>query len=581
MTFAYVTLLTSESYLPGALVLARSLRRTSTPHPLVVLVTPDVGAAASAVLARVYDVVTPVDALHTTSAANLALLGRPDLGATFTKLHVFDPAVVPYDRIVFLDADTLVRRNVDGLFASLDGPSTTLGSDGSTTSTTSTTTTGSTIVFAAAPDVGWPDCFNSGVFVARPGAQLYQDLRAYAATYGSFDGGDQGVLNGFFSSWSSEPAYNPRTARLPFIFNVTPSAYYTYLPAFARFSSDIAIVHFIGDSKPWRWSRFPDGSIIARGSTPSHTLSLIREWWAVFDDFRVHTDLAVFNLDRNWANYTPPNTAQGQGQGQSSQGYSNHNGHHANGSPQPEFATYRANWDEREIRPPGNGNGSRSRSVSPTKGQPRVRSPDKEFASRPSSASVSPVTATAGLLTTTLQRPPSPTKAASSQSQQQQSQQQYQQQQTSTRVSVTTQDSSQVSRMESTNSSSSDLGNYRVGWDPKELRGQNKSVKKPSPVTGTFSSPTIPSQETYAQDSVAVQTQASNTEQDSVGRVSSEAVSSATAALLARSAQLDESRVEVAKQFTQEVIREVGLVHHFSVVFVVAGLGLGGLMLCT
>jgi lipopolysaccharide biosynthesis glycosyltransferase len=34
----------------------------------------------------------------------------------FTKLHAFNPAVLPYDRVVFLDLDMIVLRNVDALF---------------------------------------------------------------------------------------------------------------------------------------------------------------------------------------------------------------------------------------------------------------------------------------------------------------------------------------------------------------------------------------------------------------------------------------------------------------------------------
>ena len=41
---------------------------------------------------------------------------------------------------------------------------------------------------SAAPDVGWPDCFNSGVFVFAPSAATYQALLDFAATVGSFDG---------------------------------------------------------------------------------------------------------------------------------------------------------------------------------------------------------------------------------------------------------------------------------------------------------------------------------------------------------------------------------------------------------
>ena len=42
--------------------------------------------------------------------------------------------------------------------------------------------------FAAAPDAGWPDCFNSGVFVFRPSLDTYQSLLQYAMQHGSFDG---------------------------------------------------------------------------------------------------------------------------------------------------------------------------------------------------------------------------------------------------------------------------------------------------------------------------------------------------------------------------------------------------------
>lgn len=41
---------------------------------------------------------------------------------------------------------------------------------------------------SAAPDVGWPDCFNSGVFVFKPSADTYGKLLQFADTVGSFDG---------------------------------------------------------------------------------------------------------------------------------------------------------------------------------------------------------------------------------------------------------------------------------------------------------------------------------------------------------------------------------------------------------
>jgi glycogenin glucosyltransferase len=45
---------------------------------------------------------------------------------------------------------------------------------------------------SAAPDAGWPDCFNSGVFVYRPSENTFKALMQMANEQGSFDGGDQG-----------------------------------------------------------------------------------------------------------------------------------------------------------------------------------------------------------------------------------------------------------------------------------------------------------------------------------------------------------------------------------------------------
>lgn len=42
--------------------------------------------------------------------------------------------------------------------------------------------------FSASPDVGWPDCFNSGVFVFKPSIETFDKLLAFAIARGSFDG---------------------------------------------------------------------------------------------------------------------------------------------------------------------------------------------------------------------------------------------------------------------------------------------------------------------------------------------------------------------------------------------------------
>ena len=64
------------------------------------------GVACRDQLLYAYDAVVHVDVLDSHDAANLKLLGRPELGPTFTKLQCW--RLTQYTKCVFLDADTLV-----------------------------------------------------------------------------------------------------------------------------------------------------------------------------------------------------------------------------------------------------------------------------------------------------------------------------------------------------------------------------------------------------------------------------------------------------------------------------------------
>ncbi|KAI5639707.1 glycosyl transferase family 8 domain-containing protein [Phthorimaea operculella] len=157
---AWVTLATNDSYGLGALVLAHSLRRANSAHPAVVLITPSVTDAMRNRLSAVFAEVITVNVLDSQDAAHLALLQRPELGITFTKIHCW--TLTQYEKCVFLDADTLIVQNCDELFNREE--------------------------LSAAPDVGWPDCFNSGVFVFAPSQDTYSRLITFAQERGSFDG---------------------------------------------------------------------------------------------------------------------------------------------------------------------------------------------------------------------------------------------------------------------------------------------------------------------------------------------------------------------------------------------------------
>ncbi|GES60837.1 putative capsule-associated protein CAP1 [Aspergillus terreus] len=226
--------------LPGAVVLAHSLRDNGTKAKLVVLYTPDTLQPATIhELQTVYDELIPVHPTINNTPANLWLMDRPDLIATFTKIELWRQT--QYKRIVYIDCDVVAVRAPDELL-SLE------------------------VDFAAAPDVGWPDCFNSGVMVLRPNVQDYFALKALAERGVSFDGADQGLLNMHFRNWH----------RLSFTYNCTPSANYQYIPAYKHFQSTISMVHFIGAQKPWNMPR-------QVSPTEAPYNQLLGRWWAIYD----------------------------------------------------------------------------------------------------------------------------------------------------------------------------------------------------------------------------------------------------------------------------------------------------------
>ena len=195
---------------------------------------------ADVFIQTMYDHIIPVDRIVNRSPANLYLMDRPDLASAFTKIALWRQT--QFTHLVYLDADVVALRAPDELFNLPQS-------------------------FAAVPDIGWPDCFNSGVLSLKPNMGDYYALLALAQRGISFDGADQGLLNMHFRDWET----------LSFTYNCTPSGNYQYVPAYRHFASSISLVHFIGKDKPWMAGR---GQMSAAGGVYEE---LLGRWWAVYD----------------------------------------------------------------------------------------------------------------------------------------------------------------------------------------------------------------------------------------------------------------------------------------------------------
>ena len=229
-------------------------------------------------LSKLYDKIFDVTEICGKSTSNLQIIGRPDLHATLTKLHLWN--LTEFERVLYLDADTLVLSNLDHLFSLPDS-----------------------IDFAASPELGFPDCFNSGVMLLKPSSTTFAELQKLAGEIESFDGGDQGLLNVYFGDGtlghpikhlltSSQGGNTTRATsnaggdrswyRLSFTYNMEMHKVYRfYIPAVLRYRSEHKVLHFIGKDKPWH---FTDGKVDNPADAPAYFnfyVEMVEKWWEV------------------------------------------------------------------------------------------------------------------------------------------------------------------------------------------------------------------------------------------------------------------------------------------------------------
>lgn len=227
---AFVTLVTNADYALGARALMRSIALSGSGADRVVMHT-DVAAAdlapLSALGCRLVQVaLLPVSDAFNAAHARAALHGaapftkgeKPPFHTpldNFAKLRLWQ---LDYARVVFIDADALVLRNVDRLF---DYPE-----------------------FSAAPNVyeSLADFhrLNSGVFTARPDPATFAAMLARLDRPGAFwRRTDQTFLETFFPDWHGLPVFD----------NMLQYVWFN-LPGLWRWR-DIRILHFQYE-KPWQ-----------------------------------------------------------------------------------------------------------------------------------------------------------------------------------------------------------------------------------------------------------------------------------------------------------------------------------------
>ena len=226
----YMTLLGSDNYLIGTLALIQSLKDVRSKYPIVVVVTSNVSSKSLKILKKKNIDFVQVGKINISNKVieDNKKQGYANWSNTFSKLVIFGQT--QYKKIVFLDSDMLILKNLDALFdrknlsAVIAGKSYPGNSD-------------------------WKD-LNSGTMVIVPKSGEDERLLKLVDNNnlsGKF--GDQDIIQLGYPNWKNESQlelgeeYNLFAKHEP------------YYIGNRVLDSPIKVLHFVGKVKPWNMSR--------------------------------------------------------------------------------------------------------------------------------------------------------------------------------------------------------------------------------------------------------------------------------------------------------------------------------------
>ena len=223
--YAYCTVLTNESYTDGVLSLWNSIIKTKSIYPLVVLISNKISKEIINKLSGIMHTYVFDEDINLDKRVLKDNSGFFEKwNTTFYKLKVLN--LCEYEKIVMLDADMIVMKNLDHLF---DRPHMSC----------------SFAVTSKKVYIG----LNSGLMVLKPSKDLYDKMVSSILpakeAYGGKPIGDQDVYRYVYSDWNSH-----HELHLPMTYNCYNSEIDAFVKNKELLFKDIYVIHFIL-TKPW------------------------------------------------------------------------------------------------------------------------------------------------------------------------------------------------------------------------------------------------------------------------------------------------------------------------------------------
>lgn len=241
----FLAVCTSSDYLEGLLALQSSLRRVRSRYPMAVLLTPAVPPTVDVVLEqlgmRVLRTDGSLDVPEEILERNRSV-GSPHWNNTFEKLQAFE--LTEFEKVVYLDSDMMVLRNIDELFEHPHMSAVVAGK-------------------SFPGNEAWTT-LNSGCMVVVPEAGALERLWSTIplALEERHAIGDQDLLQIHYRDWSE---------RVELQLGEEYNMFFPYLEHYVAthgFSlsgpKPVKIVHFVGSTKPWQTRRRHRVRVLAR-----------------------------------------------------------------------------------------------------------------------------------------------------------------------------------------------------------------------------------------------------------------------------------------------------------------------------
>jgi alpha-N-acetylglucosamine transferase len=218
MKYAYVTVLSTNNYYDGVSVLYESLKRTNPKYEFVVVVNETIDEE---IIQKLISKGCKIIKRPRIVATNIKNTLYPQWNNTFDKFNIFD--LTEFDKIVYLDSDMLILRNIDELF---DLPN------------LSATIAGKLYY------TDWTD-INSGMMVIEPKKGILEGLKEilYSEKF-KVGFGDQNIIEAYFDWHNKNLEISEKYNMFLFLIDY----YFNHFD----FNRDmLCIVHYIGLKKPW------------------------------------------------------------------------------------------------------------------------------------------------------------------------------------------------------------------------------------------------------------------------------------------------------------------------------------------